>query len=239
MISWRACVTTRPGRPIRWNRSTFIRFGSHFSPNARRFIAAFRLNARIVGAEQPGRHLSAGQIGFHRRMDLFALAAALAQPPDHLIAGKRAVGHNAKQLIEALLTERLGGKRQLPLVAQQQLPQRFADRQEAVIRPLGTKAPDSLVTNIHQALVVFEQNQTPEDNMGQIDETLEELQRFIASRNINVSATAHEDQITLLGLSSKHTLTIIYDDQDLFRLKDDLWNHPNGFQTQVTVQTPH
>jgi hypothetical protein len=47
-------------------------------------------------------------------MDLFALAAALAQPPDHLIAGKRAIGHNAKQLI---LTKshflRLGQNRRL------------------------------------------------------------------------------------------------------------------------------
>jgi hypothetical protein len=33
-------------------------------------------------------------------------------------------------------------------------------------------------------------------------------------------------------------LYIICDDQEQFRLKEDLGNHPNGFQTQVNVQPP-
>ena len=66
-------------------------------------------------------------------MDFLDLAAALAQPPDHALAGARAVGHDGEQFIDPLRAERLGGKRQLRLVAQRQLAQRFADREKAVI----------------------------------------------------------------------------------------------------------
>jgi hypothetical protein len=45
--SWRP---TRPGRPISRKRSAFIRFVSHSLPSTSRFIAAFRLCARITSA---------------------------------------------------------------------------------------------------------------------------------------------------------------------------------------------
>ena len=35
-------------------------------------------------------------------MDFLALAAALAQPPDHLVAGVLAVGHDAEQFVNPL-----------------------------------------------------------------------------------------------------------------------------------------
>jgi hypothetical protein len=103
---------------------------------------------------------------------------------------------------------------------------------------LGTRAPDSLVSNVCQALVVFEQNQTTEDKMGQFDEAVEELRRFIASEKINVSVTARAHRIILRGLSSEQALAISCDDQELFCLKEDLGNHPNGWPTQVAVQPP-
>src|SRR5260221_1715680 len=68
-------------------------------------------------------------------MDFFALAAALAQPPDHTVARILTVGHDAKQFVNPLLAKRLRRKRQLRLVTQFQLAQRFADRQKAVIGP--------------------------------------------------------------------------------------------------------
>ncbi len=70
-------------------------------------------------------------------MHLLALATTLSQPPDDAVAGTLPIGHHAKQLVQALAGERLGGKRQLLLVPQFQLPQRLADRQEAVIGALA------------------------------------------------------------------------------------------------------
>jgi hypothetical protein len=74
--------------------------------------------------------------------------------------------------------------------------------------------------------------------MGQFDEAVEDLRGFITSENINVAVTTREHQITLHGRSSEHTLEITCDDQELFHLKEDLGNHPNGFQTRVTSQPP-
>ena len=51
-------------------------------------------------------------------MDLLALAAAFAQPPDYLVAWQRAVGDEAEQLEATLGGELLGGKRQLAGVGQ-------------------------------------------------------------------------------------------------------------------------
>ena len=151
MIHRRARPITRPGRPIRWNRSAFMRLAAQLSPSAKRFIAAFRLNARIASAHHaalapnsPGRQRT-GQIGFHRRMRLLALATTLSQPPDDAVAGTLPVGHHAKQLVQALAGERLGGKRQLLLVPQfadfargfvQELQQRLVTRQ----RPRSSSA---------------------------------------------------------------------------------------------------
>lgn len=72
--------------------------------------------------------------------------------------------------------------------------------------------------------------------MGQFDDAVEDLRRFIASEDVNATVTVRENQITLR--SSGKTLEITTDDQEHFRLKEDLGNHPNGFQTQVTVQPP-
>ena len=66
-------------------------------------------------------------------MDLLALAAAFAQPPDYLVAWQRAVGDDAEQFEAG--GELLGGKRQLRGIVQVQLAQRFADRQEAGALP--------------------------------------------------------------------------------------------------------
>src|SRR5271156_235427 len=51
-------------------------------------------------------------------MHFLALAAALAKPSDHVVAGALRVGHDAKQFMAAVLAERLGGKRQFRLVAE-------------------------------------------------------------------------------------------------------------------------
>jgi hypothetical protein len=66
-------------------------------------------------------------------MDLLAFAAAFTQPPDYLVARQRAVGDEAEQLEATPGGKLLGGKRQLRGVGQVQLPQGFADRQEAVV----------------------------------------------------------------------------------------------------------
>jgi hypothetical protein len=48
MISLRAWLTTRPGKPIRWKRNAFMRFVAQRSPSTRRFIAALRF-VEVVG----------------------------------------------------------------------------------------------------------------------------------------------------------------------------------------------
>ena len=93
-----------------------------------------------IGAEQAGRQLPAGEVALYHRMDLLALAAALAQPPDDLIAGILFVGHDAEQLAGPLAGERLCGERQVGRVTQRQLAQRLADCQEPVIRPVAAVA---------------------------------------------------------------------------------------------------
>ena len=50
MISLRAWLTTRPGRPISRKRNAFIRFVAQSLPSTSRFIAVFRLCARIIRA---------------------------------------------------------------------------------------------------------------------------------------------------------------------------------------------
>jgi hypothetical protein len=81
-----------------------------------------------VGAEQPGRQLSAGEIGLRHRVDFLALAAALAQPPDDLLARILPVGHDAEQFEGTFLAKRLRRERQVRLVVQIQLAERLADR---------------------------------------------------------------------------------------------------------------
>src|SRR4051794_15401740 len=93
----------RPGRLIRGKRSAFMRRATHAGPSTSRFITAFRLWARIMivhhaalapnsplGIRPPARSV------LHDRMDLLALAAAFAQPPDYLVAWQRAVGDDAE-----------------------------------------------------------------------------------------------------------------------------------------------
>src|SRR3954451_6725848 len=76
---------------------------------------------------------ASGRRPVHDRMDLLAFAAAFTQPPDYLVARQRAVGDEAEQLEATPGGKLLGGKRQLRGVGQVQLPQGFADRQEAVV----------------------------------------------------------------------------------------------------------
>jgi len=59
-------------------------------------------------------------------MDLLALAAAFAQPPDYLVAWQRAVGDDAEQLEATFGAELLGGKRQLRGVGQCRTGSRIA-----------------------------------------------------------------------------------------------------------------
>ena len=73
--------------------------------------------------------------------------------------------------------------------------------------------------------------------MGQFNDAVEDVRRFIVCKNVNATVTVHENQITL-HRSSGATLEITCDDQEHYRLKEDLGNHPNGVQTQVTVQPP-
>jgi hypothetical protein len=51
-------------------------------------------------------------------VDFLALAAALAQPADDLIAGIPAVGHHTEQFVGALLAKVLRWERQLRFVAE-------------------------------------------------------------------------------------------------------------------------
>jgi hypothetical protein len=109
MISLRAWLTTRPGRPISRKRNAFIRFVAQFLPGTSRFIAAFKLCARIIRVHHAalapiltGWQLPTSQVALHCRMDFLALAAGLAQPPNHPIAGLIAVGHHAEQLVGPL-----------------------------------------------------------------------------------------------------------------------------------------
>src|SRR5271169_5409671 len=89
-------------------------------------------------------------------MDFLALAAALAQPPDHAVARSLPVGHDAKQLVNPLLTKHLRGKRQLRLVAQRQLAQRFTHRQKAIIGLLAAvSGPVRDIANLSPFLVAL------------------------------------------------------------------------------------
>src|SRR3954471_107304 len=81
-----------------------------------RVITAFRLLARIMSHAALAPNSPLGIRPVHDRMDLLALAAASAQPPDDLVAWQRAVGDDAEQLEAG--GELLGGKRQLPSVGQ-------------------------------------------------------------------------------------------------------------------------
>src|SRR5208283_364344 len=136
MISLRAWLTTRPGKPISRKRSAFIRLAAQSAPSTRRFIAVFRLCARIIKAHHaalapnrpdgscPPARLILGlypRIALHHRMDFLALAAPLAPPPNHLVAGVFAVGDHAEQFVGALAGELLRRERQLRGIAQYQL----------------------------------------------------------------------------------------------------------------------
>src|SRR3954471_5825621 len=103
----------------------------HAGPSTSRFITAFRLWARIMSHAALAPNSPLGIRPVHDRMNLLALAAAFAQPPDYLVARQRAVGDDAEQLEAG--GELLGGKWQLRGVGQIPLPQGFADRQEAVV----------------------------------------------------------------------------------------------------------
>src|SRR3954463_1011519 len=133
MIRRRPWRMIRPGRLIREKRSAFMRRAPHAGPSTSRFITAFRLWGRIMSPAALAPNSPLGIRPVHDRMDLLALAAAFAQPPDHLIAWQRAVGDDTEQLEAPLGGKLRGGKRQLRGVAQVQLPQGFADRQEAVV----------------------------------------------------------------------------------------------------------
>ena len=50
MIHRRAWLITPPGRPIRWNRSAFMRLAAQLQPSAKRFISRVRLKPRIASA---------------------------------------------------------------------------------------------------------------------------------------------------------------------------------------------
>src|SRR5271170_3277308 len=135
-----------------------MRFATQALPNTSFFIAALRLCAMTASAHQaalaPNWAEPAGQIGFQHGMNFLALAAARAQPPDHLVAGLLLVGYHAEQFVGAFGSERLGRKRQARFIAERQLAQRFADRQEAVIRPLfAVSGPVGNVTNLRPFLV--------------------------------------------------------------------------------------
>src|SRR4051812_8946608 len=140
MIRRRPWRMIRPGRLIRAKRSAFMRFVTHVGPSTSHFITAFRLWARIMSHAALAPNSPLGIRPVHDRMDLLALAAASAQPPDHLIAWQRAVGDEAEQLEAPPGGELLGGKRQLRGIVQIQLAQRFADRQEAVVGALPAVA---------------------------------------------------------------------------------------------------
>ena len=87
-------------------------------------------------------------------MDLLALAAAFAQPPDYLVAWQRAVGDDAEQLEATLGGKLRGGKRQLRGVGQVQLPQGLADRQEAVVgTPPAVPGPGRHEADLGELLV--------------------------------------------------------------------------------------
>src|SRR3954449_12756354 len=87
-------------------------------------------------------------------MNLLALAAAFTQPPDYLVAWQRAVGDEAEQLEATFGAELLGGKRQLRGVGQIQLPQGFADRQEAVVgTPPAVPGPGRHEADLGELLV--------------------------------------------------------------------------------------
>src|SRR5208283_404930 len=137
MISLRAWLTTRPGRPIKWKRRAFIRFVTQPFPSTSRFIAAFRFNARIISVHQAALAPNSPDGSCPpARSDFIALAAPLTQPPDDLIGRVVPVGHDTEQFVNALLTKRLRREWQVRLIAQCQLTQWFTDRQKPVIRPL-------------------------------------------------------------------------------------------------------
>ena len=121
------------------------RCSSYAPGSSRPTMRRWRRTARTAVARRRG-------VALDYRMDFLALAAALAQPPDDLVARVFAVGHHAEQLVGALGTEFLRREQQLRLIAQRQLPQRFADRQEAVIRPLAAVSgpiPGTKQTSAH------------------------------------------------------------------------------------------
>src|SRR5882757_1183180 len=99
-------------------------------------------------------------------MDFFALAAAFAQPPDHAVAHILTVGHDAKQFVNPLLAKRLRRKRQLRLVAQLQLAQRFADRQKAVIGPSADEDVYAVSCELGKSIVLDRSCQTLSDLLG-------------------------------------------------------------------------
>jgi hypothetical protein len=76
-----------------------------------------------------------------------------------------------------------------------------------------------------------------DDDVVVVNEVVEELRGFIASKNLPVDVTARENQIILAAKTFEKTLTIFCYAQGQFYLKDTVGNHRGGFQTQVTVET--
>ena len=70
------------------------------------------------------------------------------------------------------------------------------------------------------------------------DDSAGALRKYINDGKINVTMTVDENKITLYGISSGHTLEIVHIDQEYYHLREDLGNHPTGFQTRMTAQIP-
>jgi hypothetical protein len=70
-----------------------------------------------------------------------------------------------------------------------------------------------------------------------VNEVVDELRGFIASKNLPLDVTTRENQIILAAKTSEKTLTIFCYAQGQFYLKDTVGNHRGGLQTQATVET--
>ena len=149
MISWRAWLTTRPGRPIRWKRSAFMRLAAH--PLAQR--ETLHHGGQIERQDRqrpPGRHwrerspegiCPAARMEFVAEWTSWSFPQRSRSRPDQALRRRPCGWSRRRTVYRPSRAERLGGKQQLRLVAQRQLAQRFADREKAVIGAVAELCP--------------------------------------------------------------------------------------------------
>jgi ribosomal protein L21E len=72
--------------------------------------------------------------------------------------------------------------------------------------------------------------------MFKVNEIIDELRAFTVGSNIDVDVTPSDNRIVLVNKTSGKTLTIICSEHEHFHLAENVGNHRNGVQSQVSVE---